>query len=652
MESIAYEAILDTVSGVGIYVIQESDHVILYYNKWVQKMSPSVRLGMACHDVWSGSCDNCPLLTIKGQQENRSVSYNESFGGVVDLVASRILWNGSIPAFVVAVMPRIEVAGYTYRKILQVDLNHGAYKSLKTEPGCFPASGENISEQLGRLAEDGLIHPDDKDRFISFVGLEHLQNALGTDGTAQTCIYRRRVGNIFRWNLIELMPGFGYTTGSLKALICVRDVHDVLREGLEREEINIRSREIIYSLGEQSFSIYTVDLNAGVTKPVRENGSMQDGLSSEILLWDTVCTRIRKELHSAYQEEFLDRFSLEGLRRSKEAGLPKTEFLCLQKCGNDYRYIAVTATLGRQQEQTGYAVLALRDVDQRMRQELAYSQRDMQMAAILKSRFSIMNTVDLETGQCERISLGKSARPQNTLIDDYDFHVKSALSYIHPEDAEKYRSLLSLEHLRKKAAATEDYQEELCQYRLKGDPVRWIEQRIIYTRQENDVMVNILGQDITREKNREAAEQQALKDRSFIISSMSSLFFSTYYVDLEHDTFRAVTQQSKVGDILGSEVNCSAALSIYAENFIHPDDRAEYLEVMNPENWRRTLRWWHPFVALEYRKLPDFDSDEYGWVRATAVIAQTGADDAPKTVVYMAQDITESKKPRKNNPSE
>ena len=44
------------------------------------------------------------------------------------------------------------------------------------------------------------------------------------------------------------------------------------------------------------------------------------------------CTvRIKKELHSAYQEEFLERFSLDGLRRSMELGLQKEEFLCQQK---------------------------------------------------------------------------------------------------------------------------------------------------------------------------------------------------------------------------------------------------------------------------------------------------------------------------------
>lgn len=99
--------------------------------------------------------------------------------------------------------------------------------------------------------------------------------------------------------------------------------------------------------------------------------------------------------------------------------------------------------------------------------------------------------------------------------------------------------------------------------------------------------------------------------------------------------------------MLGSEVDCSEALRIYAENFIYPDDREEYLKVMNVQNWLQTLRWWQPFVALEYRKLPDAplkDPKAYSWVRATAVVAQIGMDDIPKTVVYVAQDISESKK--------
>ena len=157
----------------------------------------------------------------------------------------------------------------------------------------------------------------------------------------------------------------------------------------------------------------------------------------------------------------------------------------------------------------------------------------------------------------------------------------------------------------------------------------------------------ILGQDITREKKQEQTSLQALEDRSHIISSLSSLFFSTYYMDLEHDTFRAVTQLRRISDLLGEEVNCTSALQIYANHFIHPDDRAEYLKVMNVENLRQALRWWTPCVAVEYRKLPDpllGESGETSWVRATAILAHTGPDDMPKTAVYVAQDISGSRR--------
>lgn len=138
---------------------------------------------------------------------------------------------------------------------------------------------------------------------------------------------------------------------------------------------------------------------------------------------------------------------------------------------------------------------------------------------------------------------------------------------------------------------------------------------------------------------------EEMEDWAHIIGSLSSLFFSTYYLDLEHDTFRPITQLNRVGDVLGDEVNCTAALMIYANHFIHPDDRSEYLRVMNVENLRNTLRWWQPCAAVEYRRINEgadagADSNPWGWVRASALLARTGPDDQPQTAVYVAQDIT------------
>lgn len=138
---------------------------------------------------------------------------------------------------------------------------------------------------------------------------------------------------------------------------------------------------------------------------------------------------------------------------------------------------------------------------------------------------------------------------------------------------------------------------------------------------------------------REESRDNLRDDLAHIISGLSRLFFSTYYIDLEQGTFRAVNQLRRVENVLGDEVNCTAGLQIYANHFVHPDDRAEYLRVMNVDHLRQELRWWTPCVAVEYRR-PTDDPAGWGWVRATAVLARADRDDLPLTAVYVAQDIS------------
>ena len=650
MESKDFERILDAMPETAVYVIREDNHEILYYNKRVHTVSPEVRHGMTCHEVWTGSCINCPLLTIKNRSESRSISYNPTFGGVVDMVATRTMWQDTIPAFVVTVTPRLEAVGSTYRKILRVDLDADSYDVLKLEPDAWLNGNDtaDFSRQMELLAESGAIHPDDRERFIAFIRPEHLREMLGSGRHSLSCIYRRQRMGEFRWNLMEVVKCFDYNKDRHVVIFCIMDVHDTMREGLQREESNAHNMELICTVAEQSFRIYNIDLEQGTAAPVLIDGHSQETATTPLPSWDELMHfQITPRLHAAYQKAFEQKFSLESLRQSRTAGEQNRELLCQWKVGENYRYISVTAHRNQKEEECSHIVLAFQDMDERIRRELLHSQRDMQMAAILKSRYSKLNTVHLDSGQCEQVCLHDETELSNPLIGDYDYFMHQALyNHIHPDDAIKYSNALSLDHLRKKAAATESYSEEICQYRMKGDPVHWIEQHVIYTRKGDKVSVNILGQDITSQKRQEEAQLQALQDKSYIISGLSSLFFSTYYIDLAQDTFRAVTQLGKVGDVLGSEVNCTAALRVYADNFVHPDDHAEFFEVMNIDNWRQSLRWWNPYVTITYRKMPQGprnNADSCRWIRATAVLAQADEDDMPKTVVYVAQDITESR---------
>lgn len=640
--------ILDAMPMTGVYVIGEEDHCLLYFNERVKKVSPSACLGAPFHDVWGGSHNCCPLLIMRGDRKSsRSISYSEAYGGMVNITAARFLWGGEKPALLVIVSPRLDTSGYTYRKILHVDLEQDLCSVLKSDPDSrLSLSGGPMSKLLEDFARGGAVHQDDVERFVAFTRIEHLRGAARSGQDALTLIYRRQMGSdAYRWNLMEFIP---WQAGDGRfAILCVKDVHNVLREGLEREGFTVRVQELIRTLGERNSNIYTIDLHSGAANPVRVDNRICENL--ETMPWcHLMRVHIGDRLHQDYQDEFERRFSVEGLRQAREDGQQKSEMLCQWKNGDIYRYISVTAYFGSSSgSDASYAVLALQDVDDWMHGELAHAKRDMQMAAILKSRYKMMNTVFLDTGMCERINLADSNGLDNVLTGDYDAFVQRATEFhVHPDDVEKYRQMLSLEHLRLKAEEITDYDDEICLYRTRGENPQWIELHILYSRRKDHVMVNILGQDVTREKSKEDERLKVLEDRAYMITGLSSFFFSTYYIDLERDTFRAVTQQRRVSDVLGDEVNFTTAIQLYATHFIHPDDREKYLETINVQNLWRKLRWWTPCVTVDFRKMPGFaggaDDGACQWVRASAILARTGPDDLPKTVVYVARDIQES----------
>ncbi len=648
-----YEKIIRSIPTTGIFVIREDNHEILYFNERVREISPHVRTGLPCHELGDHSCANCPVLAIGDKQEYQTLCYNNPFGEMVDISAVRTMWNKEIPAFIITVAPHIQAISHTYHKILRVNLTQDHYEVVKIRPEdrAIGYDTDNFSGWLGQFIYNGGIHPDDMTHFIAFTQPEHIKKELESGQTTMTCCYRRRFGEDFRWNLMEIVPDIASSSKDQMIFLYIKDIHDILQESLEMDDASIHIQEVIRTLGSQNFGIYGIDLETGETNLVRENGHTHTGWKSWTLPWDELMkTRLIRQIHPADRDRFCQTFSLANLRQTKETDVHKTDMLCQWRGEEDheYRYMAIIAYFNQDHGLRNYTILALQNVDKRVRQEHALSLRDMQLAAILKSRYSIMTTIYLENGQCERILINENSMLQNTTTENYHqyFH-KTLETKVHPDDAENFRKIMSPEHLYKKAASTRDYAEEICQYRASGTPLRWLEDHVIYTRQGKRISVNILGRDITREKLEEEIRLKGDQERADIIRTLSSMFFATYYADLEQDTFRSVTQLPEVEKVLDNKIDYATGLKIYAENFIHPDDREEYLRVLGIENLRNTLSQNNPYVTMSYRKLPkstDTRPEEYGWIRGTAVMSQADAQGRVRSIVYAAQDITESKR--------
>ena len=653
MDRNEYDKILHAIPTTGVFIIREDGHRILYYNRRVQEISPHVHTGMPCHEMGNHACVNCPLLTMGDRQENRTLCYNSPFGDMVDITAVRTLWEHKIPAFIITVAPHMQMISHAYHKILRVNLTQDQYEIVKIRPRdraiCYGT--DTFSSWLGQFIYNGDIHPDDMNNFISFTRPDHLKEALGTGLEILTCCYRRRSEEDFRWNLMEVVPDLGSSDSDQCIFIYIKDIHDILQESLELDEASIRVQEVIRTLGTQNFGIYGIDLDTGETNLVRENGHTHTGWKSWALPWDELMsTRLIRQIHPTDRDRFCRTFSLEGLRQIRDTSVHKTDMLCQWRGEEDheYRYMAIIAYFGQNHGARNYTILALQNVDRRVRQEHALSLRDMQLAAILKSRYSVMTTIYLENGQCERILINENNTMQNALTGSYHLYFHRTLeSTVHPEDAEAFKKIMSPEHLYQKAAHTRDYSEEICQYRIAGAPLRWMEDHVIYAKQGNRISVNILGRDITREKLEEELRRKGEQEQEDIIRTLGGMFFATYYADLEQDTFRSVTQLQEVEKALEGKVDYATGLKTYAEHFIHPDDRAEYLETLSIQNLRRTLSYKQPYVTLAYRKLPkspDTRPEEYGWIRSTAIMSQADEEGRARSVVYAAQDVTESKR--------
>ncbi len=651
VETKDYEVVLDSMRNIGVYVIREADHQILYFNQKVKAVEPNIRLGMVCHELWPGSCPNCPLLHIGDKKESTAIHYGSPFGNAVEVTAARIDWKESVPAVLITIAPYAETAGYAYKKIIKSNLTAGTFEIVKNdEPELEDTyhSGEGMEGWFSRFAESGNIYGDDVKRFKNFTKFcylkEELKNRKDTDGTLH-CTYRRKTEGGYRWHTLEVLPDCNYTQDNQSVMLYVKDVHDIFREGLELEEINIRNREIITSLGELNYGIYVVDLQTGSMHPVRMPEDMKGMGHSGYMEWDRILEEAAdKHFHPESKEKMVNGYSLEALRGARDCGERRREMLCRRMLNGSYHYVSATAHFHKSSEEKSIAVLAFQDVDEQTKREIQNHHSIMQMAAIIKSGYQVMNTVELDTGMCERVYLHEEEG--KALKGDYGQYIEKAIKEtIFEEDIEKFKEAMSIESLRKKAEEVEEFQETVCQYRVRSVPVSWIEAHIFYIRQEKDVIVNILGRDITKQKRKEEQAAKEKKEKNYIINTMSSLFFASYYIDLEADTFRSITQKKEVGEVLGEEINCTEGFRRYAEHFIHPEDRQEYLETMNCENLRKSLSGQHSVIAVEYRKIKDEngkDTDENAWIRGNVILAESRNGEAIR-VLYVAQDVTESK---------
>lgn len=116
-----------------------------------------------------------------------------------------------------------------FHKIMKINLTQDTYEIIKIyEAEKTEAEGMSlkISKWLQEYGLMGNVHKQDLEGYLKFCDLENLRQQFKQNRDCKNYRYRRKIGNEFRWVMLELLPSVEYTDEDQVIMLYVRDIHD------------------------------------------------------------------------------------------------------------------------------------------------------------------------------------------------------------------------------------------------------------------------------------------------------------------------------------------------------------------------------------------------------------------------------------------
>ncbi len=127
-----------------------------------------------------------------------------------------------------------------YHKILKINLTTDRFQVIKVseyERKHFANRLTRITEWWREFAEGGHVHEEDLTVFREFTDAERLKKVFTEDSvSAQSCRYRRLVGDSYRWAQMELVPSIEYEPDNQILILYIKDIHDAYLRDLRNRQ--------------------------------------------------------------------------------------------------------------------------------------------------------------------------------------------------------------------------------------------------------------------------------------------------------------------------------------------------------------------------------------------------------------------------------
>lgn len=391
--------VLDSLSELYIYIIEQETHRLLYFNQRVKEASPDVKVGACCSELWHENCEDCPLLSMGDQDYSHVIHYNTPFGRVVDIIANKTVWDG-IPAYVITITPHklnfeethaIEEIENMYSKSLVTvfkeciiaNLSQDYYVNCQSDMQWTNIPKQGQFGRENRIYASKTIHPDDLELFNAFFSREAMLRLFTEENKRQISKKIRRMVDDGTYHMVEFTAT--RIEDKQEDCWCVLVFTDIHEEYLHEMERNVEmsqlataakeAYEMLIAANLTKNSYYMMEYDRFKTKKAPEAGNFDDLIQVGASTMDP-----------DYRQPFLDRFSRPSILEAFERG-ERHIVMEVRQLGDDGEYHWNSVQVVRVESPYTDDILEItltKNIDEERRQQEEYLEKERAAKKLLK----------------------------------------------------------------------------------------------------------------------------------------------------------------------------------------------------------------------------------------------------------------------------
>ena len=239
----------DAMTSIGICVIRGDDGTLLYLNKKIAQMQPDLRLGEKCSRVFPELYDAFPAGLTHCQKDSPRIRYMEAWMGYVQITADAYMWEETIPAYVINVLPQIQTEelreAERYNRMMEKaamvmsevvaygNFTQGTYTQYEELDKNTLHRGltSDLYENYEKFSE--LLHPDERLEFRQNFSVERLREQIKNGEKEIYGEFREQQDGRYHWVSLRCIPIENPFDADELCVFIIRDINK--RKQMERQ---------------------------------------------------------------------------------------------------------------------------------------------------------------------------------------------------------------------------------------------------------------------------------------------------------------------------------------------------------------------------------------------------------------------------------